>query len=101
MRITYDPAKNAWNIEERGLPFERVADLDWDTAVSQEDVRRDYGERRVRILAFIGQRLHVAVITKRGDATHVISFRKANKKELKWYEQEKGRPGLASGSGQS
>jgi uncharacterized DUF497 family protein len=90
MRLTFDPAKNGRNIAERGLSFERVADLDWQTAVAQEDSRKDYGETRVRVLAFLGQRLHVAVITARGDALHVISFRKANRKKVEWHEQEKG-----------
>jgi uncharacterized DUF497 family protein len=90
MRVTFDPAKNARNIAERGLPFERVVDLAWETAILQDDRRKDYGETRVRVLARLGQRLHVAVITMRGDAVHVISFRKANRKEVEWYEQEKG-----------
>jgi hypothetical protein len=90
MRITFDPAKNDRNIAERGLSFERVADLEWDAAVAIEDTRRDYGERRLRVLARLDGRLHVAVITMRDDATHVISFRKANEKEVRWYEQEKG-----------
>jgi uncharacterized protein len=90
MRLTFDPAKNARNIAERGLSFERVAELDWETAVSQEDTRKDYGETRIQVLAFLGKRLHAAVITVRGDALHVISFRKANRKEVKWYEQERG-----------
>ena len=90
MRLTFDPVKNDRNIAECGLSFERVADLDWQTAVAQEDSRKDYGETRVRVLAFLGQRLHVAVITVRGDAPHLISFRKANRKEVEWYEQEKG-----------
>lgn len=45
MAITFDPAKNARNIAERGLSFERVIDLDWTTAVVTEDVRRDYVSR--------------------------------------------------------
>lgn len=90
MRITYDPPKNARNIAKRSLSFEQVADLDWDTATSVEDTRKDYGERRLRILALLEGRLHVAVITMRDDATHVISFRKANKKEVRRYEQAKG-----------
>ena len=90
MRLTFDPAKNARNIAERGLSFERVAELEWETAVSQEDTRKDYGETRIQVLAFLGKRLHAAVITVRGDALHVISFRKANRKEVKWYEQERG-----------
>ena len=90
MRLTFDPAKNARNIAERGLSFERVAELDWETAVSQEDTRKDYGETRIQVLAFLGNRLHAAVVTVRSDALHVISFRKANRKEVKWYEQERG-----------
>jgi uncharacterized DUF497 family protein len=81
MRLTFDPAKNARNIAERGLSFERVSELDWETAVSQEDTRKDYGETRIQVLAFLGNRLHAAVITIRGEALHVISFRKANRKE--------------------
>jgi uncharacterized DUF497 family protein len=90
MRLTFDPAKNARNIAERGLSFERVAELDWETAVSQEDTRKDYGETRIQVLAFLGNRLHAAVVTVRSDALHVISFRKANRKEVKWYERERG-----------
>jgi uncharacterized DUF497 family protein len=89
MRITFDPAKNARNIAERGLPFQLVADLEWETAIVWEDDRHDYSERRMRVLAFLGVRLHVAVVTYRGDATHVISFRKANKKESRWYDRER------------
>ena len=89
MRLTFDPAKNDRNIAERGLSFDRVADLEWETAVSIEDTRKDYGERRVRVLGLIGARLHVVVITMRKNAMHVISFRKANRKEVKRYEQQK------------
>jgi uncharacterized protein len=100
MKITFDPAKNARNIAERGLTFELVADLEWETAISVEDTRKDYGERRLRLLGHLNGRLHVAVITYRGDATHVISFRKANKKEARWYDDEtQGRSGIASGRG--
>ncbi len=90
MRITFDPAKNARNIDERDLPFELVAQLDWETAVAVEDTRKDYGERRLRVLAFLGERLHAAVITMRGDAMYVISFRKANEKAVRRYEKQKG-----------
>lgn len=90
MRLTFDPAKNARNVAERGLSFERVTELDWETAVSQEDTRKDYGETRLQVLAFLGKRLHAAVVTIRGDALHVISFRKASRKEVNWYEQERG-----------
>ena len=55
---------------------ERVEDLDWSTAIVSEDRRQDYGETRLRVLAFLGARLHAAVVTPRGNALRVISFRK-------------------------
>lgn len=94
MRVTFDPAKNARNIAERSLSFERIDDLEWEAAVAVEDDRKDYGERRIRVMALLGPRLHVAVITFRGDAMHVISFRKANSREIKRYAEEKNRRGL-------
>jgi len=41
------------------------------------------------VLGLIGVRLHVAVVTYRGDAVHVISLRKANWKEVRWYDNER------------
>jgi uncharacterized DUF497 family protein len=67
MAITFDPAKNARNIAERGLSFERVADLDWETAVVIEDNRRDFGEPRLRIMARLDGCLHAVVVTPRGE----------------------------------
>lgn len=48
MQITYDPAKDARNVEERGLPFALVRDFEWSTALIVEDDRFDYGECRYR-----------------------------------------------------
>jgi uncharacterized DUF497 family protein len=89
MKITFDPVKNARNVLERGLPFDLVADLDWETAIAREDRRRDYGERRMQVMGLIGMRLHVAVVTYRDNAVHVISLRKANRKEVRWYDEER------------
>jgi uncharacterized DUF497 family protein len=87
MRLTFDPIKNARNVAERGLPFELVAEIEWETAMFVEDTRWDYGERRRQVYGLIGQRLHIAVITYRDDAVHVISLRKANTKEVARYGQ--------------
>jgi uncharacterized DUF497 family protein len=53
LRVAFDPAKNARNIAERSLSFEHVADLHWETAVAVEDDRKDYGERRLRVMALL------------------------------------------------
>ena len=73
MAVTFDLAKNAKNIAERGLSFERVAELDWDTAVIGEDTRHDYGEPRLLVMARLDGRLHAAVVTPRGEDLHVTS----------------------------
>lgn len=87
MRITFDPAKNEKNIAERGLPFALAAELEWETALTVEDARRDYGEVRLRVLALLHGRLHAVVVTPRKDELRIISFRKASRKEEKLYEQ--------------
>ena len=45
MKISYDPAKYARNITEREIPFELAREMGWDSAVIDEDTRKDYGER--------------------------------------------------------
>jgi len=89
MTVTFDPAKNATNIAERGLPFDMVDDIDWDEAIIDEDTRKSYGERRYCVLAMLGDRLHAAVITPRPGGVHVISFRKANRREVAKYAKIK------------
>lgn len=88
MGITYDPAKSERNEHERNLPFSLVAQLDWSGALIEEDDRKDYGERRYRVLGFIGDRLYAVVFTPRAGKVHVISLRKANKREVKQYAQK-------------
>ena len=83
MEISYDPAKNVANVERRGLSFDQVAELDWSSAVITEDTRKAYGERRYRVFGYIQERLYAVVFTPRGTAVHVISFRKANSREVR------------------
>lgn len=87
MAIDYDPAKNARNIAERGLPFNRVARFDFESALFSVDTRRDYGETRRRALGFIDGRLHALVFVETERGIRVISLRKANKREVRRYEQ--------------
>ena len=85
MRFTYDPAKNERNIVARGLAFELAEEFDWSTALIAEDTRQEYAERRYQALGLIGEHLHMLVFTPRNDALHVISLRRANKRERSRY----------------
>lgn len=85
MRFTYDPAKSKRNIDERGLVFDLAEDFDWSSALIAEDTRQDYLERRYQALGLIAGQLHMLVFTPRDGAVHVISLRRANKRERNRY----------------
>lgn len=87
MDIEFDPSKSEQNEADRGLSFTLVEDFDFTTALVAQDDREDYGEDRFIALGFIGARLHVVVYTMRGEVLRVISFRKANDKEIERYDQ--------------
>ena len=90
--ISFDLIKSLRNEAERGLPFSLVQQMDWDSVLMKEDLRKDYGERRFQALGFIGDRLHAVVFTPREDKLHIISLRKANAREVKHYEQTQNSP---------
>jgi len=90
--LEFDAAKSAENLRTRGIAFERFAEMDLERAISVEDTRKDYGERRLRVLGYIDGLLHAAVITPRGDRIRVISLRRANRREEGAYAKERQSP---------
>lgn len=87
MLIEFDATKNERNLVERNLSFEQVAEFDFSTAIVEADDRRVYSEVRYVAVGFLGLRLHVLCFTPVAGGIRVISFRKANKREVKDYEQ--------------
>ena len=86
--VSFDPAKNERNIASRGISFEVAEQFEWDTAMIAEDLRWEYLEPRFQALGFIAGRLHAMVFTPRAGKIHVISLRKANRREMRRYEAE-------------
>ena len=58
MKIEFDPDKDVSNQAKHGLSLELAANLEWETALSWPDQRRDYGEARRCALVILGQRLY-------------------------------------------
>lgn len=87
MKIEYDPAKSERNLRERGLSFERVYDFNFSTAQFRVDSRKHYGEIRHLGLGFLDGRLHLLCVTWRKGCLRVISLRKANRREVRDYEE--------------
>jgi len=59
VRITYDPAKRAKTLADRGLDFEDAAVAFEGTTVEVEDTRKNYGEPRIVCYALLAGRLIV------------------------------------------
>ena len=81
MRVTFDPAKRARTLTERGLDFADAALVFAGVTLEMEDTRKNYGETRVICYGLLGGRIVVVGYTPRGADRHVFSMRKANERE--------------------
>lgn len=83
MRVSDDPAKRARTLLDRGLDFADALEIFEGLTLEIEDLRRDYGERRIICYGFLQGRLVVVGYTPRGSTRHIFSMRKANDREKK------------------
>jgi len=81
VKIEFDEVKSRRNARERGLPFDRAAEFDWETALIVEDTRKQYPERRFETIGYIERRLYVMVFADIVGGVRIISLRKANRRE--------------------
>lgn len=86
MNYEWDDAKAESNLKKHGVSFEAVYGFKWGSALVLEDDREDYGEVRYRAMGLIDDRLHALAFTLRGGIIRVISLRKADRQEAKYYE---------------
>lgn len=87
MDITFDPAKEAANMEKHGVSLALATDLEWGSAVTWPDLRRVYGEPRQCGIGYIGNRLFFVAFVDREEGRRIISLRKANKREERIYAE--------------
>lgn len=85
MEITFDPAKDAINVERHGLSLAEAYRLEMSEAVIKVDDRVDYGETRFRAFGRIDGEGHCLVFTIRKSTIRAISFRRAHDKEMRRY----------------
>ena len=81
MRVTFDEAKRAKTLSERGLDFADAPSIFAGVTVEIEDTRKNYGEKRVICYGLLAGRVVVVGYTPRGADRHVFSMRKANERE--------------------
>jgi len=82
---SWDEPKRRRNIKAHGLDFEGSQAI-WDNfIVSREDLREDYGEKRIVSFGLLNGEVVVLVHIERDEDMHVISLRKAEKYEARYY----------------
>lgn len=87
MNFTWDDVKSDACYRERGFDFAYAARAFFDPdRLVRVDARRCYGEERYQLIGKIESRLFALVYTPRQDAMRIISARKANHREVKYYE---------------
>lgn len=84
----WDPAKEAQNIDERGLDFTTASRIWGSPLVEKLDQRRDYGETRIIATGVSDASILVVVYTWRGERRRIISARKANSRERQRFQNE-------------
>ena len=83
--IEFDCKKRKENLAKHCLDFKDAELFDWDNADEYDDNRKDYGEFRVIAFGDFKGRLTVMVYTQREEKVRLISWRKANKREVEEY----------------
>ena len=89
MLIEFDNAKRDRTLLERGLDFADCSAVFAGPALTQRDLRADYGEERYITFGLLNACWVVVVWTPRGAITakirRIISMRFANEREIKRY----------------
>jgi uncharacterized DUF497 family protein len=87
MKFEWDENKRIANIKKHGIDFVAACRLWQSSMLIVQDDRQDYTEIRWIGLGTIEKRIMVVVFTKRINTIRIISCRKANKREIKYYEK--------------
>ena len=88
MRYSFDPAKQASNLEKHGLDLADAPQVvESGQTVTFKDHRFDYSEERFVTLGPLGDMLVVIVTAEIEDHIRVISMRKANRNEQTIYRE--------------
>jgi uncharacterized protein len=84
-RSKFDPDKDVSNQAKHGVSLALAAELEWDAALVWEDTRYEYGELRMIALAPETNVLYYVAFVDRGEIRRIISLRRANRREVKYY----------------
>lgn len=87
MEFTWDETKKKTNIRKHGLDFADAETVFSGATFTFEDDRFDYREQRFITMGLLRDVVVVIAHTERGEASRIISMRKATRHEQKIYFQ--------------
>lgn len=88
MDFEWDMAKSDSCQISRNFDFAYVISIFVDPdLLTEKDQRWDYGEERFQAIGLLEGRIFVVIYTKRPTAIRIISARRANRREVKRYEE--------------
>lgn len=82
---TWDETKRESNIKTHGLDFMGCEAVFDGPVVTWDDDREAYGELRINLLGWLHGTVVHLTYTERDDDLHVISLRKAEKHEIRYF----------------
>jgi uncharacterized DUF497 family protein len=85
-----DERKNQSNQQKHGLNFADAVQVFAGRTLTFEDSREAHGEARHLTVGSLAGRVVIIAHTLRGDATRIISMRKANARERARYQERLG-----------
>jgi uncharacterized DUF497 family protein len=83
----WDPVKARVNRQEHRTDFSMAVRIWQEKVIERSDARRDYGEERIQAFGKIDGRTMVVIFTWRGTKRRIISARKANRREQRFFEK--------------
>lgn len=86
--VTWDEKKRLANIKAHRLDFVGCEAIWDDFTVTREDVRQVYSEQRLVTFGRLNRQVVVLVYAERRRGPHIISLRKAEKYEARYYIAE-------------
>ena len=90
MEITFDPAKRAATLADRGLDFSDAPKVFAGPTFTFADLRFDYPEERFVTIGLLESRMVQVVWTPASNGRRIISMRKTNDRESKRFGQRLG-----------
>jgi uncharacterized DUF497 family protein len=85
--ITFDPAKRAVILKERGIDLLDAAKVFAGATATWVDDRFDYGETRYLTAGLLANRMVLIAWTQRGSSRRVISMRYCHAKEVRKFKR--------------